>query len=109
MGCPIGRTSSNPGQATDCPGPPAACQIPLPCGVTREEPAGTHDSACRLGALNSCFQRLFNPDRITATDQAAALDCRIDADIDVVMLRGGAQDAGIWWQVPLGQGRHDTA
>src|SRR6185436_239532 len=42
-------------------------------------------------------------------DRAPALDCRIDPDIDLVVLRRGAQDARICRQVPLGQGRHDTA
>jgi hypothetical protein len=39
--------------------------------------------------------RLFNPDRITATDRASALDCRVDSDADLVVLRRRAQDARI--------------
>src|SRR6266851_3948491 len=53
--------------------------------------------------------RLFNLDRITSTDRASALDCRVDTHADLVVLRGRAQDARIRWQVPLGQSLHDKA
>ena len=52
---------------------------------------------------------LLNPDRISAMDSAAALDRRVDADADLVVLGCRAQDTRIPRQVPLGQGRHDTA
>ena len=42
-------------------------------------------------------------------DRASALDCRVDTDVDLVVLRRRAQDARIPWLVPLGQGRHHTA
>src|SRR5687768_13967318 len=75
---------------------------------TREEPPGTHDPACRL-RTRAPAPTLFNSDRITAMDRASALDCRIDADADVVVFRRGAQDARIRRQIALGQGRHHTA
>ena len=53
--------------------------------------------------------RLLNPYRIPAPDHSAALDCRVDTDADLVVLGRRAQDARIPWQVPLSQGRHDTA
>jgi len=42
-------------------------------------------------------------------DRASALDCRVDTDVDLIVLRHRAQNARIPWQVPLGQGRHHTA
>src|SRR6266851_3862584 len=53
--------------------------------------------------------RLLNLNVIPATDHAAAFDYRVDTDADLVVLGRRAQDARIPWQVPLGQGRHDTA
>src|SRR5204862_7706905 len=53
--------------------------------------------------------RLFHPDRIATMDRAPALDCRVDTDADLVVLRRRAQDTRIRWEVPLGQGRHDAA
>ena len=42
-------------------------------------------------------------------DRASALDPCVDADVDLVVLGGRAQDARITRQVPLSKRRHHTA
>src|SRR5262249_50398648 len=49
------------------------------------------------------------PHGIAAPDRAALEDGGVDADLDLVVLGGGAQDARVFGQVPLRQRDHHTA
>src|SRR5713101_1499547 len=54
-----------------------------------------------LGAL-----ALLKRDRITATDRAASRHGSIDADVDLIMLGGRAQDSRIHREIALREGGH---
>ena len=52
---------------------------------------------------------LLDTNTIAPPNEAALFHLCVDPYVRVVVLRGGAQDAGIPWEIILGQGRHDTA
>ena len=85
-------------------------------GQERQRAPAHHDTCVSGGrgagngvGADRASTRLLNSDGIAAMDRASALDCRVDTDLDVVVLCRRAQDARIPRQVPLGQGRHYTA
>ena len=75
----------------------------------------SHSSAVApLRALSRpCFRRVqplrHEPERMATPDATTAQDTRVDPDVHAVVLRCRAQDAGVLWEVALGERRHHAA